>query len=90
MLRDSGREKASPIQMLRFPAVVEKTGLSKSAVYQRIREGDFPAPVALGGRAVGFVADEVEEYLANLIERSRRNDAETSSSLKSAAEGAEG
>jgi predicted DNA-binding transcriptional regulator AlpA len=35
------------IRILRFPAVVNKTGLSKSAIYGRIRRNVFPAPVAL-------------------------------------------
>lgn len=59
-------------RFLRFRDVQGKTGLSRSTVYGRIRSGSFPAPVSLGGRAVGFVAEEVEGYLASLIERRDR------------------
>ena len=59
------------LRILRFPAVVTKTGLSKSAIYGRIRSREFPAPVPLGARAVGFVSHEVDDWLEKLIQRSR-------------------
>ena len=64
-------ENTQPLNILRFPAVVNKTGLSKSAIYGRIRTREFPAPVHLGARAVGFVAQEVDEWLMSLIQQSR-------------------
>jgi prophage regulatory protein len=51
-------------RILRFREVVKKTGLSRSTVYGRIRTGEFPSPVPLGPRAVGFIADEVEGWLS--------------------------
>jgi prophage regulatory protein len=45
--------------ILRLPAVKESTGLSRSTLYLRIANGVFPHPVSLGGRAVGWPADEV-------------------------------
>lgn len=64
-------EKSPSLHILRFPAVVNKTGLSKSAIYGRIRSRDFPAPVPLGARAVGFVEREVDDWLNKLVEQSR-------------------
>ncbi len=52
-----------PLRILRFPDVVNKTGLSKSALRAQIRSKAFPAPVALGLRAVGFVAGEVDHWV---------------------------
>jgi prophage regulatory protein len=46
-------------QILRLPAVKSATGLSRSTLYLRIASGVFPRPVSLGGRAVGWPADEV-------------------------------
>ena len=37
--------------LIRLPAVEELVGLRKSAIYQLIRDGDFPRPVKLGTRA---------------------------------------
>jgi prophage regulatory protein len=45
--------------ILRLPAVKVITGLSRSTLYVRIAEGEFPRPVSLGGRAVGWPANEV-------------------------------
>ena len=59
--------------ILRLPAVKARTGLSRSTIYQRVREGSFPRPVNLGKRAVGWVESEIAAHLAELVERSRRN-----------------
>lgn len=62
--------KACDSRILRFPEVVNKTGLSRSTVYGRIRSGDFPAPVPLGaGRAVGFIEQEVDGWIDGLSAR---------------------
>lgn len=58
--------------ILRLPAVKARTGLSRSTIYLRISEGSFPKPVALGGRAVGWVENEVADWLNQQIEASRK------------------
>jgi prophage regulatory protein len=60
--------------ILRLPAVKARTGLSRSTIYLRIQEGSFPAPISLGGgRAVGWVESEVQTWLEQRIESSRRS-----------------
>lgn len=58
--------------ILRLPAVKARTGLSRSTIYLRIAERSFPAPVSLGGRAVGWIEAEVNDWLAKRIEASRK------------------
>jgi len=58
--------------ILRLPAVKARTGLSRSTIYLRISEGYFPKPVSLGGRAVGWIESEVNSWLENQIEASRK------------------
>jgi prophage regulatory protein len=58
--------------ILRLPHVKASTGLSRSTIYLRISQGTFPKPVKLGGRAVGWVQTEVQEWLQRQIEASRR------------------
>ena len=60
-----------PKKILRLPIVLDRTGLSRSTVYQRVTEGKFPRPVSLGARAVGWIETEVEEWIAHQIEASR-------------------
>jgi prophage regulatory protein len=48
-----------------------KASLSCPTIYLRVAEGSFPRPISLGGRAVGWIETEVEEWLAQQIARSR-------------------
>ena len=41
--------------ILRRPQVEQRTGLSRSTLYQYIKDGDFPKPGQLGLRAVGWL-----------------------------------
>ena len=61
-----------PHTVLRLPAVKARTGLSRSTIYFRVSQGAFPAPVSLGGRAVGWIEAEVDAWLTARIERSRK------------------
>jgi len=53
------------MSILRFPKVKEATGLSKSHIYGLIAKGEFPAPVRLSARAVGWQSDAVNDWLTN-------------------------
>jgi len=57
--------------ILRLPNVKARTGLSRSTIYLRISEGRFPKPVSLGGRAVGWVEEEITDWLNQQIANSR-------------------
>lgn len=61
----------SVTSILRLPDVKARTGLSRSTIYLRISEGCFPKPVSLGGRAVGWIEAEVNDWLNQQIEASR-------------------
>ena len=58
-------------KILRLPAVKERTGLSRSVVYRRIAEGEFPQPILLGTRSVGWVEAEVQAWVERQIRASR-------------------
>lgn len=58
--------------ILRLPDVKARTGLSRSTIYLRVSEGTFPAPISLGGgRAVGWIETEVQDWLERRIAESR-------------------
>jgi len=57
--------------ILRLSAVKSRTGLSRSTIYLRVSQGTFPCQISLGGRAVGWIENEIEAWLANQIEQSR-------------------
>ena len=56
------------LSILRRKQVEERTGLSRSTIYLRIQEGTFPRPVNLGARAVGWLENEIEAWLASRLE----------------------
>ena len=53
-------------QILRLKDVVELVGLSKTTIWRRMRAGEFPPAIRLGGpstRAVGWKMTDVEAWL---------------------------
>jgi prophage regulatory protein len=50
--------------ILRRPEVERRTSLSKSSIYAWAKRGDFPKPVALGTRLVGWHERDVEAWMA--------------------------
>lgn len=62
------------IRILRLPEVKAQTSLSKSTIYARISANEFPKPISLGGRAVGWT----DQSILNWIE-SRERDLEEES-----------
>ncbi len=59
------------ITVLRLPVVMARTGLSRSTIYAKVATGEFPEPISLGARAVGWLADEIEAWLIARVEASR-------------------
>lgn len=62
------------ISILRLPQVKQQTGLSRSSIYLRMNDGTFPQKISLGGgraRAVGWLASEVQGWVADRIAESR-------------------
>ena len=54
-------------RILRQRDVLEAIGVGKTKLWEMIGDGDFPAPIRLGGegsRAVGWHQHEVEDWIA--------------------------
>ena len=60
--------------ILRLPEVKARTGLSRSSIYLRMANKDFPQSVSLGGRAVGWLESDIDQWLADKIESSRKTE----------------
>jgi len=56
------------MKVLRLDAVVQVTGLARSTIYKLIGEGEFPRPVPLTGRSVGWIESEVIAWIKSKIE----------------------
>ncbi len=62
----------SALAILRRKQVEARVGLRRSTIYAKIAAGEFPAPVNLGGRAVGWLQHEIENWLADRVQATRR------------------
>lgn len=65
------QQETNTKRILRLPQVQKLVGLSRSSVYSRIQAGSFPRPVSLGGRAVGWLEHEIDQWLNQQINLSR-------------------
>jgi prophage regulatory protein len=72
MVQQPQKSTSPSLAILRLPVVKARTGLSRSTIYLRVSEGTFPKPVSLGGRAVGWVESEIQQWLEQRIEASRK------------------
>ncbi len=57
----------SSLRLIRLNEVMDKTGLCKSSVYSKIKDGTFPPPVAIGARSVAWPSYEVDIVINTLI-----------------------
>lgn len=55
----------------RLSAVKNRTGLSRSAIYEGVARGTFPPPIRLGRRSVGWLSDEVQNWIAERVAATR-------------------
>lgn len=63
-------EQSTPRQVLRLPEVMRRTGKRRTSLLQAIQRGEFPKPIRLGARAIGFIQSEVDAWIdARMAER---------------------
>lgn len=55
-------------KIYRLPQVISLTGLSRSSIYLRISKEEFPRPVKLGRRAVGWPEDTIIAWQSRMME----------------------
>ena len=58
-------------QILRIFEVADRTGLARSSIYAKIQAGDFPRPIKLSSRSVGWLEADVNQWIECQISRSR-------------------
>ncbi len=55
--------KVQSMKVLRLPSVCELTGVPRSTLYLYIKNNQFPKPIKLGIQSVGWIQEEVEQWL---------------------------
>lgn len=60
------------MRIIRLKEVMRLTGLARSTVYKYIAASEFPIPLPLGDRCVGWLESEIHDWiLARVAERDR-------------------
>lgn len=54
-------------RFLRLPDVKRIVGYGRTAIYQKIKLGEFPKPYPLGDRAVAWLSDEIDSWVESRI-----------------------
>lgn len=58
---------SNPDSFLRLPAVLGRTGLSRSTLYRKIDEGTFPKQIHIAARCAAWRESAIEEWMTNPI-----------------------
>lgn len=67
-------------QVMRRKEVEARTGLARSTIYDRLSkksprfDSSFPKPIKIGASAVGWISDEINEWIKSQIAASRKGD----------------
>jgi prophage regulatory protein len=65
---EAGDGVPSPPRLLRLPEVIERVGLRRSAIYQRMSEGRFPKCRSLGPKCSVWVEAEINVWIQSVAE----------------------
>lgn len=55
-------------RILRVPDVKKITGLSRTTIYKLVKEQDFPSPIKLSKKAIGWPESTIENWIKQRID----------------------
>ena len=55
-------------KIYRLPDVIYMTGLSRSSIYLRVSTDEFPKPVKIGRRAIGWPEESIIAWQSKMME----------------------
>jgi prophage regulatory protein len=50
-------------RLMRYPEVVKATGLSRTTIWRRVAQGEFPKRVQISDGVVGFYQKDIEAFI---------------------------
>ena len=59
--------QAKHARLARLPEILERIGISRSSLHNRIKDGLWCPPIRIGSRSVGFINYEIDELLKAYI-----------------------
>lgn len=67
---DAAPPASSPARLLRLPEVIDRVGLRRSAIYQRLSESRFPMSRSLGPKCAVWVEAEISDWIESIVQNS--------------------
>lgn len=61
-----------PPRILRMTLLQQKVGLCKASIYNRIKDGTFPKPISLGGKSVGWLESDIDQWILERCEAAKQ------------------
>lgn len=58
--------------LIRLSEVQRRTGYSRAWIYRLMADKRFPTSIKIGSRAIAFIESEVDEWINERIEASRK------------------
>ena len=56
-----------PDRIIRLNTVLDRTGLSRSAIYRKIAEGTFPAQIRISVNGAGWKESDINRWVADPV-----------------------
>lgn len=67
MIDQNINDASRSLRLMRLPEVQRMTGMGRSTIWKRSREGTFPAPIKQGPRTTAWVEGQVVGWIAALV-----------------------
>lgn len=77
MTKQTGENEVSE-KIIRLPKVKKMVGLGTTAIYEKMKRGEFPKQIKLG-RLSGWVESEIQAWISQQIRQSRTDQPANSS-----------
>ena len=58
-------------RILKLPTVISRTGLGRSTIYAKVAKHEFPSPIQLSERSVGWLEADIEAWIEQRISQTR-------------------
>lgn len=72
---------STPNRIIDLREVINCTSQGRSTIYAKVANGEFPKPIKLSERRVGWIAAEVEDWIQSRIDASRPSKPEATSEV---------
>ena len=69
--KDESLQEEEQSRILKLPEVLKICRISRASLYLKINEGTFPASIKLGKRSVGWIKEEIQDWIDHRIKESR-------------------